>query len=135
MTAATAEPGTEPSRNPRLTGTLLPANWRVNLNPAGERWSGRSDGIERSLDPGYASTCLPAGRIGGGEVACLPRSLSAPACRHATADRCNAQAGGRQVRPAYRPLSACGHAQAGEAGHRQAQSRRSPSSCPRSADK
>ena len=33
----------------------------------------------------------------------LPRNLSA----------CNAQAGGRQVRPAYRPLSACGHAQAG----------------------
>jgi hypothetical protein len=84
MTAETAEPGTEPSRNPRLTGTLLPANWRVNRNPAGEGWSGRSDGIERSLDPGYASTCLPAGRIGGGEVACLPRSLSAPACRHAT---------------------------------------------------
>jgi hypothetical protein len=36
--------------------------------------------------------------------ACLsPRNLSA----------CNAQAGGRQVQSAYRPLSACGHAQAG----------------------
>jgi hypothetical protein len=32
--AETAEPGTEPSRNPRLTGTLPAAAWRVKPSSA-----------------------------------------------------------------------------------------------------
>ena len=34
MTPATAEPGRKPSRDPRSTGTLPPADWRVKRNPA-----------------------------------------------------------------------------------------------------
>jgi len=50
MTAETAEPGTQPSRNPRLTGTLPPAEWRVNeiVQPLG---SGTPGGTDQPLSP------------------------------------------------------------------------------------
>jgi hypothetical protein len=39
------------------------------------RWVlGQVVGIERALNPRYAITCRPAGRIGDGKVACLSRS-------------------------------------------------------------
>jgi hypothetical protein len=68
VTAETAEPGTEPTRNQGLMGRLPPADWRVNRNLP-DREGGRCQAEQTSPPgPGSASTCLPSGRTGGGET-------------------------------------------------------------------
>jgi hypothetical protein len=71
MTAATAEPGTEPSRKPTLSGTLLPAEWQVKRNLPGFEAGEDQRGQARPAAPAIrAPACRQAGRIGNGE--CWP---------------------------------------------------------------
>jgi len=74
----------------------------------------REVGRDRAVPRPRLCEHLPAGRPDRGRGGRLSAPLPVCAClspRNLSA--CNAQAGGRQVQPAYRPLSACGHAQAG----------------------
>ena len=60
--AETAEPGTAPSRNPRVTGTLPAADWRVTRNPADPGRLGRQGGQTRPQGPRYTVTGSGTGR-------------------------------------------------------------------------
>ena len=75
MTTETAEPGTQPNRNPRLTKTLPPAEWGVKRNLAGfEAGEDQTGQTGASAPATRAPACRQAGRIGDGQVACLPCS-------------------------------------------------------------
>ena len=72
MTTETAEPGTQPNRNPRLTKTLPPAEWGVKRNLAGfEAGEDQTGQTGASAPATRAPACRQAGRIGNGRVACL----------------------------------------------------------------